>query len=91
VLTAYKNLHKALLHYFSVAPLLPFMFPMLFSNRYETTANALSFTIYLLSNNKAKEAKMLEEIDRFGRDRKPTYADLESFPYVDAVLKVPPP
>ncbi len=64
---------------------------MLFSNRYETTANALSFTIYLLSNNKAKEAKMLEEIDRFGRDRKPTYADLESFPYVDAVLKVPPP
>lgn len=55
--------------------------------RHETTANALSFTVYLLSLNKDKEAKMMEEIARFGRDKKPRYEDLEQFPYVEAVLK----
>eukprot|EP00884_Botryococcus_braunii_P022849 jgi/Botrbrau1/9248/Bobra.180_1s0009.1 len=54
---------------------------------YETTANALTFAVYLLSQHKDKEAKMLAEIDRFGRDRKPCYEDLDKFPYTDAVFK----
>ena len=43
---------------------------------YETTANALAFTTYLLAHNPDKEAKMIEEIDAFGRDVTPGYDDL---------------
>ena len=43
---------------------------------YETTANALAFTTYLLAANPDKEAKMMEEIDAFGRDATPGYDDL---------------
>ena len=53
---------------------------------YETTANALSFTVYCLSANPDKEACLLREVDAFGDDV-PSYQDLESFPYLDAVLR----
>ena len=53
---------------------------------YETTANALAFTLYCLSANRDKEASLLREIDAFG-DSTPSYDDLERFPYVDAVLR----
>ena len=43
---------------------------------YETTANALAFTTYLLAHNPDKEAKMIAEIDAFGRDTVPGYDDL---------------
>ncbi len=43
---------------------------------YETTANALAFTTYLLAANPDKEAVMIEEIDAFGRDATPGYDDL---------------
>ena len=43
---------------------------------YETTANALAFATYLLALNPNKEAKMIEEIDAFGRDATPDYDDL---------------
>lgn len=53
---------------------------------YETTANGLAFTVYLLATNPDKERRMLEEIDAFGRDREVTHADLEKFPYASAVF-----
>ena len=55
---------------------------------YETTANALAFTMYLLSKpeNSAKLAKLTAEIDVFGRERVPTFEELDKFPW----LEVPP-
>ena len=43
---------------------------------YETTANALAFTTYLLESKPDKEAAMVAEIDAFGRDRVANYDDL---------------
>ena len=52
---------------------------------YETTANSLAFTIYLLSKaeNKAKLAKLTAEVDAFGRDRAPTFEELDQFPWLE--------
>ena len=44
---------------------------------YETTANALAFTLYLISANKAAEARITADVDTFGCRRTPTYDDLE--------------
>lgn len=38
---------------------------------YETTASALAFTAYYIAQNPDKEAKLLAEIDAFGRDAHP--------------------
>ena len=56
---------------------------------YETTANALAFTMYLLSKpeNAGKLAKLTAEIDVFGRERVPSFEELDKFPW----LEVPPP
>lgn len=55
---------------------------------YETTANNLAFTIYCLATNPDKEAKLLAEIDAFGRDRTPTAEDMQaSLPYALAVVR----
>ncbi|BDA42318.1 Cytochrome P450 3A24 [Coccomyxa sp. Obi] len=54
---------------------------------YETTASALAFTIYNLSANPDKAAKLIQEVDAFGRDRLPQNNDLEKLPYVQAVFK----
>ncbi|KAL4448043.1 hypothetical protein ABPG75_005262 [Micractinium tetrahymenae] len=54
---------------------------------YETTANLLSYCIYLLALHPEHEAKVLAEVDAFGRERTPTAADLEaSFPHTQAVI-----
>jgi cytochrome P450 len=44
---------------------------------YETTASALAFTVYHVARNPDKEAKLLAEIDAFGRSRVPTLEDLD--------------
>lgn len=44
---------------------------------YETTANALAFTLYLISANKATEARITAEVDLFGCGHVPTYDDIE--------------
>lgn len=44
---------------------------------YETTASALAFTVYHVAHNPDKEAKLLAEIDAFGRSRAPTLEDLD--------------
>jgi cytochrome P450 len=53
---------------------------------YETTAIALTWTWYLLSQNLEAEAKMHEEIDRVLNGRLPSYDDLPNLRYTEMVL-----
>lgn len=45
---------------------------------YETTGNALAFTCYFLAGHPEAEAKLLQEVDSFGRSREPSYEDLSN-------------
>ena len=53
---------------------------------YETVANALSWTWYLLSQNPNAEKRMHDEIDRELQGRFPTYDDIPRLRYVEMVL-----
>jgi cytochrome P450 len=53
---------------------------------YETTAIALTWTWYLLSQNADAEAKMHEEIDRVLSGRLPAFDDLPRLHYTEMVL-----
>ena len=53
---------------------------------YETTAIALTWTWYLLSQNPDAEMKMHSEIDRVLNGRLPTYDDLPNLPYTEMVM-----
>lgn len=44
---------------------------------YETTASSLAFTVYHVAKSPEAEAKLLAEIDSFGRDRLPSLEDLD--------------
>jgi cytochrome P450 len=55
----------------------------LFLAGHETTANALTWTWYLLSQNPEAERAVQEEVDRLGT---PGFADLEQLRYTGAVL-----
>ena len=59
----------------------------LFLAGHETTANALTWTLYLLSQHPDVEAKLLEEIDRVLGRRLPAMADLRELSYTDRVIK----
>jgi len=67
----------------------------LFLAGHETTANALTWTWYLLSQNPEAERKFHEEIDSVLGGRIPTMDDLESLPYTRRVfaesLRIYPP
>ncbi|EFN55959.1 hypothetical protein CHLNCDRAFT_57715 [Chlorella variabilis] len=52
---------------------------------YETSANALAFTIYCLATHPETEARLLDEIDAFG-GKEPGLDDLPHFPFVEAVI-----
>jgi cytochrome P450 len=52
---------------------------------HETTANALTWTWYLLSQNPDAEAKLHGELDRVLEGRLPTVADLGRLQYVDRI------
>ncbi|BDA40684.1 Cytochrome P450 3A12 [Coccomyxa sp. Obi] len=69
-------------------PMIQLAFVMVLS-AYETTANALAFTMYLLSKpeNAEKLAKLTAEIDAFGRERVPTFEELDQFPWLEACLR----
>lgn len=54
---------------------------------HETTAVALSWTFYLLSEHPQVREKLLAEIRAVLGDRPPTVADLEHMPYLEMVLK----
>ena len=53
---------------------------------HETTANALTWTWYLISQHPEVEAKLHREIDTALGDRAPNYEDLPSLPYTRMVL-----
>ena len=53
---------------------------------HETTANALTWTWYLLSQHPAVERRLHEEIDSVLGERIPTAQDLPSLPYAERVL-----
>ncbi len=53
---------------------------------YETVANALSWTWYLLSQNPECERRFHHEIDRELQGRLPTYGDVPRLRYVEMVL-----
>jgi cytochrome P450 len=57
----------------------------LFLAGHETTANALSWALYLLAKHPEARAKVEAEIDALGRA--PSYDDLKQLPYTLAVLK----
>ena len=53
---------------------------------HETTANALTWTLYLLSQNPTVASRLRNEIDNVLAGRYPIYADIESLPYARMVL-----
>ncbi len=53
---------------------------------HETTANALTWTWYLLSQHPEAEVKLHEELDRVLGGRLPTMDDLPRLPYVERVV-----
>ena len=58
----------------------------LFLAGHETTANALTWTWYLLSQNPEKEAKFHTEIDSVLKGRVPSMEDVPNLKYIEAVL-----
>ena len=40
-----------------------------------------------LARHPAAKQRVVEEVDRFGREREPQFGDLAQFPFIDAVLK----
>jgi cytochrome P450 len=59
----------------------------LFLAGHETTANALTWTWYLLSRHSWVEAKLLEELRRVLAGRAPAVADLPKLPYTEMVIR----
>jgi cytochrome P450 len=53
---------------------------------HETTANALTWTWYLLSQNPEAEAQLHAELDRVIGNRSPTFDDVPHLPYTEMVL-----
>jgi cytochrome P450 len=59
----------------------------LFIAGHETTANAMAWTLYLLSGNPDAQARLIEEVDTVLQGRTPTLEDLRQLKYTDMVLK----
>ncbi len=59
----------------------------LFLAGHETTANALSWTWYLLGQNAEVADKLTEELDRVLGGKTPAMADLARLPYTDCVVR----
>jgi cytochrome P450 len=58
----------------------------LFLAGHETTANAMTWTWYLLSQNPEKESRLHDELDAVLGDRSPTMDDLPNLKYTEAVM-----
>jgi cytochrome P450 len=59
----------------------------LFLAGHETTANALSWTWYLLAQHPEIEARLFQEISQVLRGKLPTAADVTRLPYTEMVVK----
>jgi cytochrome P450 len=53
---------------------------------HETTANALTWTWYLLSQSPVEERRLHDEVDRVLQGRPPSVADVERLPYTTRVV-----
>lgn len=58
----------------------------LFLAGHETTANAMTWTFYLLSQNPEKEAKLHEELDKILNGKTPSIEDVANLKYTEAVF-----
>ncbi len=58
----------------------------LFVAGHETTANALTFTFYLLSQNPEAEKRLQEEIESVLKGKRPSFEDLGRLRFAEAVL-----
>jgi len=54
---------------------------------HETTSHALTWTLYLLTQNPAASAKLHAELEGVLAGRLPTYEDLAALPYTEQVIK----
>lgn len=67
----------------------------IFAAGHETTANALTWTLYLVAQHPDVEARLWTELDTVLAGRAPTYADLAALPYarmvIDESLRLFPP
>lgn len=54
---------------------------------HETTAQALTWTLYLLSGHPEVEARLHEELDRVLGDRDPGFADFDALTYTERVVQ----
>lgn len=54
---------------------------------HETTANALSWTLYLLSTHPEERKKCIEELNRTLKGRTPEFADLRELKYLTMVIE----
>lgn len=59
----------------------------LFLAGHETTSHALTWTLYLLSQNPDAERRLHDELDAALGGRAPTLADLDALPYTEQVIK----
>jgi cytochrome P450 len=59
----------------------------IFAAGHETTANALSWTWYLLATHPEAQARFHEEVDRVLRGRTPNADDLQNLPYTRALFE----
>jgi cytochrome P450 len=59
----------------------------MFGAGHETTANAMTWTFYLLSKNPTVERRVHEEVDRVLNGRTPELSDLEKLPLVRNTVK----
>src|SRR4029453_13573030 len=59
----------------------------LFLAGHETTATALTWTWYLLSQHPEIEERLLGELQQVLRGRSPTAADLANLPYTDMIVR----
>ena len=50
---------------------------------HDTTSMLLTSALYFLSRHPAALAKVVAEVDRFGRKKQVTSEDLEAFPYIE--------
>jgi len=57
---------------------------------HETTANALSWTWYLLAQHPEAEAKLHAELDSALGGRRPSFEDLRQLPYTDMIISMAP-
>ena len=60
---------------------------IIFFAGHETTAMAMTFAFYILSQRPQQEAKLHEELDRVLGGRTPAYEDIEDLPYTRWVIE----